>query len=703
MFTHKSISRVFSVLFVAVSLLALTFSAIGVTTVRAATRTVTNTADSGTGSLRQAIASAAPGDTITFNTALSGKTIHLASTLILDRDVIINGSALASKITISGDTDNNGTGNVYVFYVASGVTATLDGVIITKGATSDMGGGIYNLGTLTVMNSTLSGNTAVDSCGGGIYNNGALTLTNSALSGNSAYWAGGIVNDSGGTLIITNSTLSGNSATDNSGGGIYNYGTLNVTNSTLSGNSAVGDGGGIYNFGALTITDSTLSGNSSTGGHGGGIYTDYGTLNVTNSTLSGNSAGIGGGIHIAANNTGILTVVNSTLSGNSANYGGGVTNEGTLIVTNSTLSGNTATDYGGGGFYNFGGALTITNSTLSDNIAAGSYSEGGGITNEGTLTLTNSTLSGNSAIDGGGIYNYDTLNYANTIIANSTSGSDCYNNATIGTNANNLVEDGSCSSGGINFKTGDPNLGPLANNGGSTQTFALLPDSPAIDEGSNTYCLPTDQRGIDRPKDGDGNGSAVCDIGAFEIGNLMILNSVAANDGWTLESSEYSSRANARDNSGHLLVGDDAKNKQYRSLLYFDTSSLPEDAAILNVTLKIMQAGVTGTDPFTTHGTLFAEMKNGIFGKSPLENTDFQAVAYPKRSVGTFASVSEPGWYELVLNPANFKYVNLKGVTQFRIRFTKDDDNDKLADLVSFYSGGDPTNPPQLIIEYIMP
>jgi uncharacterized delta-60 repeat protein len=179
--------------------------------------------------------------------------------------------------------------------------------------------------------------------------------------------------------------------------------------------------------------------------------------------------------------------------------------------------------------------------------------------------------------------------------------------------------------------------------------------------------------------------------------------SIANNDGWTLESSEYSSRANARNDSGHLLVGDDAKNKQYRSLLYFDTSSLPDNAVISNATLRIMQADVSTTEMFFSHGLLFAEMKNGIFGRSPLENTDFQAVAHPKRSVGTFASVSEPGWYELMLNPANYKYVNPKGATQFRIRYTKDDDNDKIADFISFYSGDDSTNPPQLIIEYIMP
>ena len=117
-----------------------------------------------------------------------------------------------------------------------------------------------------------------------------------------------------------------------------------------------------------------------------------------------------------------------------------------------------------------------------------------------------------------------------------------------------------------------------------------------------------------------------------------------------------------------------------------------------------MQAGVTGADPFTTHGNLFSEMKNSFFGRNMLENADFQATAQPRRTIRTFTSVSEePGWYELLLTPANVDFVNIKGVTQFRIRFTRDDDNDKIADFISFYSGDDPTNPPQLIVEYVAP
>jgi hypothetical protein len=137
----------------------------------------------------------------------------------------------------------------------------------------------------------------------------------------------------------------------------------------------------------------------------------------------------------------------------------------------------------------------------------------------------------------------------------------------------------------------------------------------------------------------------------------------------------------------------------------FDTSSLPDNATVVDVILKVKLADVSGgANPFTTHGDLFAEMKKGIFGKGPLENTDFQAVAYPKRSLGDFTPVDgEPGWYQLILRPTDLKYINLGGVTQFRVRFTKDDDNDKIAGFISFYSGDDPTNPPQLIVEYVAP
>ncbi|MFN6051498.1 MAG: choice-of-anchor Q domain-containing protein, partial [Planctomycetia bacterium] len=157
------------------------------------------------------------------------------------------------------------------------------------------------------------------------------------------------------------------------------------------------------------------------------------------------------------------------------------------------LSDNTAIF--GGGVYNAGsGILNIFNSTVSGNSAG----QGGAIANSGgTVIVTNSTVSGNSANQGGGIANTGTLNIANTIIANSTSGGDYLSSGgTIGTNTNNLVEDGSLP--GTSEITGDPLLGPLQNNGGPTFTQALLSGSPAIGAGSATISNATPINGLDQ-------------------------------------------------------------------------------------------------------------------------------------------------------------------------------------------------------------
>ena len=379
----------------------------------AATLTVDTNADENDGScaddcsLRDAIALAAGGDTIDFASSLSGQTIHLASTLNINKNLTIDGSSLASPMTISGDTGGEGTGDVRVFYIFSGKTVTFQDLRIVKGV-AGVGGGIINYGTLTVTDCELSDNSPAD-YGGGIYNTGTLTVTDSTFSDNSA---------------------------DYDGGGIHNTGgTLTVTNSTFSGNTSVGDGGGIFSggTGTLTITNSTFSSNSADYGSGGGIY-----------------------------NTG-----------------------GTLTVTNSTFSGNTSSDYGGGIFNGSAGTLTVINSTFSENLAAG----GGG----------------------GGIYSSNTLNLSNVILANSSSstGGDCVNSATMGTDINNLIE--SHSGCGTPVSTADPALGALADNGGPTQTMALHYDSPAIDAGSDADCPAHDQRGVDRPQ------GPHCDIGAYEL------------------------------------------------------------------------------------------------------------------------------------------------------------------------------------------
>jgi hypothetical protein len=215
---------------------------------------------------------------------------------------------------------------------------------------------------------------------------------------------------------------------------------------------------------------------------------------------------------------GNLSISDVTVTGaNATSFNGGAfTNTGTLAISNSTIAGNSAT-VGGGIENRVGGTLTVTNSTLYGNSA----SNGGGIFNSGTLTVTNSTLSGNTASNkGGGIYNFNaTLNIANTIIANSTNGGDYAGNGTVhvtspSTAANNLVSQGSFS-WATTKTSAEINLGTLANNGGPTQTIALLNGSVAIGaaNASISNAAPIngcDQRGFSR-------SSNTPSIGAYEL------------------------------------------------------------------------------------------------------------------------------------------------------------------------------------------
>ncbi|NLE39155.1 MAG: hypothetical protein GX621_14120, partial [Pirellulaceae bacterium] len=256
----------------------------------------------------------------------------------VDERVVVDGQLLNETI-LSGDLGvvDDASDNAYtVVYVdlASGKRATLNGVAISGGNANGSssssalyrtsGAGVFftGSGTLTITNSTLSGNSA--SYGGGIYNHySTLTVTNSTLSGNSAqHFGGGICNDYG-TMNVTNSTVSGNSASSGSGGGIRNlYGTLDLTNSTITGNSANNYGGGIDSYNSiLDVTNSTISGNSASNCDGGGICNAHGTLDVTNSTITGNSARNGGGIY-STGSTGTASLGNTIVAANTATHAG---------------------------------------------------------------------------------------------------------------------------------------------------------------------------------------------------------------------------------------------------------------------------------------------------------------------------------------------------------------------------------------------
>ena len=423
-----------------------------------------------------------PAGTYTLSIAGAGEDAAATGDLDVTDDLTISGAGAATTIIDGGALDRvfdvlgPGTVNQPVS------TVEIAGVTIRNGNTLPSGGGIYSdHATLTISSSTISGNTG--SHGGGIYSaGGTVALSNSTVSGNTAWLGnGGGIRGAGATLTISSSTVNDNTAAGDAGGIYGGGGPATLNSSTVNGNSAANRGGGIYNTSTLTISSSTVSGNSAVT-HGGGIYSQIGTAILNNSEVSSNMAGtFGGGI-----NAGL----------------------GTLALNRSTVSGNSAGR--GGGIYNSSATATLSNSTVSGNSAS---VVGGGIQTSAAVTLSSSTVGANSAIAGGGgiqISSGGTMTLKNTIVA-SASGGDC---GGIGLTSlgYNIDSDGTCGlSGTGDLSSVNPLLGPLQNNGGPTETHALLAGSPAVDAGSPDCPPPaTDQRGVARPL------SAACDIGAFE-------------------------------------------------------------------------------------------------------------------------------------------------------------------------------------------
>lgn len=401
-----------------------------------------------------------------------------------------------------------------------------------------------------------------------------LTLRNGRVSvppsGN--YATGGGISCACAHLAVIDSTISDNRVTAHLGlgggatgygGGVYVLGgTLEVTRSVISGNVANAAGGGIAVYAGTAVLDhATISANQAENGdgsaRGGGVYTRPGGLAATNSVISANDAErFGGGLMVG----GTLSLVASTVVGNASSDGGGMKLYGGGTLTDSTVSGNTAIR--GGGIYDAAGyhvamhPLDLVGSTVSGNQAAGTGgARGGGIYSRyGGLSLTNSTLASNTSdLYGGGIFvrtntapivlthapvaaNTATERGGGVMIATSDVGS-------VTSDASLFVNSGTSNSGGENIAvttgsitiagsgnlvfddrlinvsfvnapvSGNPLLGPLADNGGATFTMAPAAGSAAIDGAapvSGQCAAPTDQRGIGRPQ---GVG---CDIGAVE-------------------------------------------------------------------------------------------------------------------------------------------------------------------------------------------
>lgn len=423
----------------------------------AATFTVTNLNDSGAGSLRQAIADAngaAGADVVNFQAGLTGTITLTTGQLDITDSVDIQGPG-ASTLSVSG----NNSSRVFYLYNSSVTTdIRIAGLTITGGASS-IGAGIVNFDeNLTIED--------------------AVITANQASGDGAGLWSDGFNH----TLTIRRTTISGNTSGDD-GGGIYvedTGGDMTIEDSQITGNTASGQGGGIY------------------------LYDPDNSVHILSTTISGNTSNTaGGGIYLYSFDSGILDIQDSTISGNSAQAGGGAflysPDQGMTLI-NTTVSGNQATAGNGGGIY-----LYNLYNTMDVQF----------------LTIANNTASGS----GGGIFmNDQTLPIANSIIGDNTAGTD--NDLANGTNGGfdlsyTLVE----SPGGANINsiagniTGqDPQLGALANNGGTTQTHRPALTSPVINAADPAFAPPpaTDQRGFTRVYAGR------ADMGAVEINGGVI-------------------------------------------------------------------------------------------------------------------------------------------------------------------------------------
>ena len=453
------------------------------------------------------------GGNVYFNCGSSPLTITLTSEKVIAANTIVDGNTNGKPlITLSGGGKNR------IFKTTDGgIQFTVKNLTITNGFTPDGGGGILSgyRGKLTVVNSKFNNNISTKvgtfDGGGAIFSKSESTVIvdKSTFTGNTAA-NGGAINSLLSNLTVTNSIFTSNKSvvTDSGGGGgaIYHDGAngdngkIILRGNTFTNNTAIFQGGAVfsqlYNQETSTIDKNTFSANSVTGtgnqGFGGAIFNVGGIL----TGLTGFTGG--------ANNT-VMTVSNSTFSANIAsNQGAGLWNGNgaTVNITNSTFFGNRAVSADGknglgGGIMRTGGNINITNSTIAGNYAG---FQGGGIAGGIETKITNVILANNVANNSG-----NNWNIKNNCFDQMTNGG---NNLQFPAKNPNDPSDRDCVAG---ILTADPKLSSLANNGGSTQTMALLTGSPAINAGNNATCPTIDQRGVTRPQGG------VCDIGAFEV------------------------------------------------------------------------------------------------------------------------------------------------------------------------------------------
>lgn len=463
-----------------------------------ATFEVTNLSDGMTpapGSLRAAIEQALlnpGGDLITFAPGLTGEINAVASFVIEDQSPLEIRGPGAGVIAINGF---DGTMTTDALFINEAPATIISGLTIRNHQSAGFvvaGGGVFNSGGLTLDQVVITGNTA--DAGGGVANSGTLTITNSQITNNSTFSTGAGILSDGGTVRVSNTLISGNDTNFFFGGGQGGGAAIVFTNAEFTGvtfsNNTATDGGGLYvEDSTVTVVDSTFLGNvaepgGESSGYGGGLALIFGgQVNVTDSTFSANFAGIGGGVAAALpSNDMALTLTNVTLDGNRSQFDGGSIGIDTFFFESSPI-------------------IRLTNVT---SVRSAGFGRGiamlGTTTADVVLRNTIAALSINDLdMSGGAIQPIAAPDIAGAFVSA----------------GGNLIQDASQATftpQATDLTGVDPQVGPLGNNGGPTQTVPLLLGSPALGLGVTGSPTPTtDQRGVARPAGGP------IDTGAFQF------------------------------------------------------------------------------------------------------------------------------------------------------------------------------------------
>ncbi len=533
------------------------------------TRTVLRSTDAGAGSLREAVASAVPGDVIAFADSISMITLTSQITVAVpltlqgrETHVILAGGGVTrllraeAQLTVLGMTLQDakvvGDGGGAILSTTQDALVLEDVDLLRNQAIR--GGAVYaealhlrnvnaadnsaNTGggaiaveqQLTALESTFSRNSA--EYGAALSLNWPSTIDGVTFTGNVARYGGGAISATGGAVTVTNSEFVDNLAIQGNGGAILlqpnvSPQSLFITGSTFTNNFARSTGGALDVLGPLTIQTSRFERN--TGAQGGGVYQRNGATSVSNTVFDGNIAtGSGGAVSMFQ---GALTSLDNEFVDNRAFSAAAIMIEldaSAEIMTNRFLR--NVVEGSGGAVYAFG-ELTVNRSEFVENTA---MAQGGAIFAAATTSVTNSTFAQNGAAYGAAVIAYGmgieaTLRHvtlasnAATALGGSALGTVDYGTIVL---ANSIMNGGGCGLGAYQFRDrnlddsntcpsgqsmtiGATPLAALAFNGGSTRNMAIDADSPALDAGVNCI-VAVDQRGVSRPQ------FASCDLGAFE-------------------------------------------------------------------------------------------------------------------------------------------------------------------------------------------